>query len=132
MIADAMNPIPGAAPQLPLFEALPEDSSRRRPRRARLTIDEAREAALAVAAAARPQPVIIREPFDPATLTNAELRSLARTLSDDRLSHLLMETARETRRRLSPDDPDSIENQPDPALMRAARVASGELGGRDE
>jgi len=130
MIVDAMNPT--SAPQLALFELPADDPSRRRPRRARPTIDEAREAAMAVAVAARPQPIIIREPFDPATLTNAELRALARTLSDDRLSQLLMEAAREARRRLSPDDPDAIENHPDPALVRAARVAAGELGGRDE
>lgn len=133
MIADAMNSETGApsAPQLPLFDLLPEDPSRRRSRRARPTAEETREVALAVAAQARPRPVVIREPFDPATLTNAELRTLARTLSDERLSHLLTEAARETRRRLSPDDPDLIEIQPDPMLLRAARAAAEDLGGRD-
>jgi hypothetical protein len=73
------------------------------------------------------------EPFDPASLTNAELRALVQALSDARLGHLLTEAARELKRRVVPNhwDEESGPFEPDQALLRAARQAVGELSGED-
>lgn len=76
--------------------------------------------------------------FDPAALTNPELRALVQALPDQRLGHLLVEAARELKRRVAPDsggmdadDPDAGPVEPNPLLIRAARQAVGELSGDD-
>ncbi|MFD1626745.1 hypothetical protein [Azospirillum griseum] len=73
-------------------------------------------------------------PFDPATLSNAEARALIHALPDHKLSHLLLEAARELKRRAlpdnDPDDPDT-DASPNPALLRAARQVAAELSGED-
>lgn len=71
--------------------------------------------------------------FDPAALTNPELRALVQALPDLRLSHLIVEAARELKRRVSPDPDDDEEGagEPNPSLLRAARLAVGELSGED-
>jgi len=72
-------------------------------------------------------------PFDPAGLTNPELRALARALPDRRLVCLLEEIVREIRRRLTETDDEEAEmSAPNPVLLRAARQAAGELTGEDD
>ncbi|WP_245593505.1 hypothetical protein [Azospirillum halopraeferens] len=132
-----------------LFDCLPEAeprSGRRRTRRAgtaaaAVAVDAVREAAPAAPGPLAmmrpppvPSPVPAREPFDPAALTNPELRALVQALPEARLAHLLVEAAREVKRRVVPDIPDEdaeIPFEPDPALLRAARQAVGELSGDD-
>ncbi len=74
-------------------------------------------------------------PFDPAALSNPELRALVQALPDQKLSHLLIEAARELKRRALPDrdsdDPDAEAVEPNPVLLRAARQVVGELSGED-
>ncbi len=78
-------------------------------------------------------------PFDPAALSNAEARALIHALPDHKLSHLLIEAARELKRRAMPDtDPDDpapndsdADASPNPALLRAARQVVAELSGDD-
>jgi hypothetical protein len=74
-------------------------------------------------------------PFDPAALSNPELRALTQALPDQKLSHLLIEAARELKRRALPDrdsdDSDSAAAEPNPVLLRAARQVVGELSGED-
>ncbi|MGQ9370842.1 hypothetical protein [Azospirillum sp. ST 5-10] len=95
------------------------------------------------AAAPSPQTVMALPPaaaaatpavFDPASLTNPELRALVQALPDARLAHLLVEAARELKRRVVPDGWDEAEDgpfEPDRALLRAAAQAVGELSGED-
>lgn len=99
---------------------------------------------LFAAAASPPRVVYTPAPFDPAALTNPELRALVQALSDQRLAHLLIEASRELKRRVAPEgwDGDSGSEdtgdhgetglfEPSPLLLRAARQAAGELSGDD-
>lgn len=144
-----------------LFDDLPETEPARKPRRARaaatgatsstmaaqVAVDVVREAAPLPKAAARAAniatlPLAPPAPppppaFDPAALSNPELRALVQALPDQRLAHLLIEAARELKRRAAPDrgDTDGEDGdgpmEPNPALLRAARQAVGELSGDD-
>lgn len=80
-----------------------------------------------------PAPAAAPEPFDPAALTNPELRALVQALPDLRLAFLAVEAARELKRRLAPepDDEDGTAAAPNPSLLRAARLIVGELSGED-
>lgn len=135
-----------------LFDSLPETERARKPaRRTRATtlaesvaVDVVREAVPTPGgrpasggtlqmALAPPAPAVA-QPFDPAALTNPELRALVQALPDARLAHLLLEAARELKRRVAPDDWDEAESgphDPNPALLRAARQAAGELSGEE-
>ncbi len=97
-----------------------------------------REAAFPTAtlALAPPAPPPPPPPFDPAALSNPELRALVQAIPDVRLGYLLIETARELKRRALPEsaqDDESGEPQaePNPLLLRAARQVVGELSGDD-
>jgi hypothetical protein len=78
-------------------------------------------------------------PFNPAALTNPELKALVLALPDHRLGVLVVEAARELKRRLTRGGGDEWDDdgengrpaEPDPALLRAARQAAGELTGED-
>lgn len=142
----------GAAAQPLLFDSLPETAPARRPaRRSRATtvaepiaVDSVREPAprpmppLAAAPAPAPAapaaaPIPAPAAFDPAALTNPELRALVQGLTDQRLAYLVTEAAREVKRRLVPEEPDESAEaaEPNPVLLRAARQAVGELSGED-
>lgn len=144
----------GAAPQPLLFDSLPETERRRRPaRRARaatlaepIAVDAVREPAPPPPPppppmlAQRPTPTPVPAPaaldpaaLDPAALTTPELRALVQGLTDQRLAWLVVEAAREVKRRLVPDDPDESGEaaEPNPVLLRAARQTAGELSGED-
>lgn len=137
-----------------LFDSLPETegrSARRRPRRARaagagtgtVAATVARDVVQepvpapppAIFAAPPPPPRRPPEPamFDPAALSNAEISALVRAVPDLRLSHLLVEAARELKRRVEPpawdDDEDAGPREPNPSLLRAARLVVGEFAG---
>ena len=145
-----------------LFDDLPETEPARKPRRARaaatgatastmaaqVAVDVVREAAplpraaamaatLATLPLAPPAPPPPPPAFDPAALSNPELRALVQALPDQRLAHLLIEAARELKRRAAPDRSDAdgedgdVPMEPNPALLRAARQAVGELSGDD-
>jgi hypothetical protein len=144
-----------------LFDDLPETEPARKPRRARaaatgavpstmaaqVAVDVVREAAplpraAAMAANIATLPLAPPAPppppaFDPAALSNPELRALVQALPDQRLAHLLIEAARELKRRAVPDHGDAdgedgdVAMEPNPALLRAARQAVGELSGDD-
>jgi hypothetical protein len=78
-------------------------------------------------------PPVAAAALDPAALTNPELRALVRGLSDLRLSYLLVEAARELKQRVQPDvDEDGVVAEPNPSLLRAARLAVAELSGEDD
>lgn len=135
-----------------LFDHLPETEPRR-PRRPRGPRAQRSAAAAAVSVDAvrepvpqPPGPLALPQPvrptasmppsaaFDPAALTNPELRALVQALPDARLAHLLVEAARELKRRVAPDQWDEAEDgpfEPDRALLRAATQAVGELSGED-
>lgn len=131
-----------------LFDSLPEteSSARRKPRRARAApAPVAVERLSEPAPPPRPVPLPPTPPapvaaspvaaasLDPAALTNPELRALVRGLSDLRLSYLLVEAARELKQRVQPDvDEDGVVAEPSPSLLRAARLAVGELSGEDD
>lgn len=98
-------------------------------------------AAAPAAAAASITTIVVETvpaPFDPAALSQAELRSMVSALPDHKLTFLLTEAARELKRRIMPDaaadptDPDSAPAQPDPGLLRAAQSVMGELSGEDD
>ncbi|MBP2292411.1 hypothetical protein [Azospirillum rugosum] len=139
-----------------LFDSLPETERARKPaRRSRATtvaepmaVDVVREAVPASPATGRsavpattipmalvPPTAPVPPSFDPAALTNAELRALVQALPDQKLAHLLAESARELKRRVAPDgweeDADSGPFEPNPILLRAARQTVGELSGDD-
>lgn len=149
-----------------LFDDLPETEPARKPRRARaaasgatsstmaaqVAVDVVREAAplprvaamtaamaanIATLPLAPPAPPPPPPAFDPAALSNPELRALVQALPDQRLAHLLIEAARELKRRAAPDRSDAdgedgdVPMEPNPALLRAARQAVGELSGDD-
>ncbi|HEY0833186.1 MAG TPA: hypothetical protein VGE72_04675, partial [Azospirillum sp.] len=75
--------------------------------------------------------------FDPAALSNPEISALVRALPDLRLSHLLVEAARELKRRVEPPAWDDGQEggeedgprEPNPSLLRAARLVVGEFAG---
>lgn len=141
-----MDAISGAQPLL--FDDLPETESsvRRKPRRARsaaepVVMDRVSEPAPPQTPppllAPAPAPVVVVQaapaPLDPAALTNPELRTLVRGLNDLRLSYLLTEAARELKQRVQPDvDEDGVVSDPNPALLRAARLVVAELSGEDD
>lgn len=147
-----------------LFDSLPEDPDRRRRRRRRSVgpvpmaegaaedaAEENRESAIggsAPAGAARcgtqarpPVPFIPMPVFrqvDAGGLTNPEILELIRSLSDLRLSFLVVEAVRELKRRTRPDDalveagnirPDDDKGRPapNPSLLRAGRLVQAEL-----
>ncbi|PWC85371.1 hypothetical protein TSH100_15720 [Azospirillum sp. TSH100] len=145
-----------------LFDDLPESEPARKPRRGRaaaagaapstmaaqVAVDMVREAAprprasamavnVATLPLAPPAPLPPPPAFDPAALSNPELRALVQALPDQRLAHLLIEAARELKRRAAPDPGDAdgedgdVPMEPNPALLRAARQAVGELSGED-
>lgn len=140
-----------------LFDSLPEtERARKSARRSRATtvaapvaVDVVREAVPAASARAAttlafpltapPAAVAApaREAFDPAALTNPELRALVQALPDQRLAHLLVEAARELKHRVAPDRWEEDEEdgdgpaEPNPALLRTARQVVGELSGED-
>ncbi len=139
---------PAAEPQPLLFDSLPRaESLKPRRRRARpaaegegaaaadAPVPAALEAPAAMPApAAAPMAPASPEPLDPAALTNPELRALVQGLPDLRLAFLIVEAARELRRRVAPDDgseSDGPIDPPNPSLLRAARLTVGELTGDD-
>ena len=139
-----------------LFDDLPEtERVRRTARRSRassiaapVSVDVVREAVpagssslrapavLATFALVPPAPPAPPPPFDPAALSNAELRAMVQGIPDLKLSYLLLEAARELKRRAVPDRTDEDESEdgraePNPVLLRAARQVVGELSGDD-
>lgn len=150
-----------------LFESLPEDPSRRRSRRRRALGadplsrhgdaeddkgDTAAAGATSTAASGsgpalcgtqvRPSPPFLTMPVfrqvDAGGLTNPEILELIRSLSDLRLSFLVVEAVRELKRRTRPgEDASSEENPfsdgnlqaspPNPSLLRAGRLVQAEL-----
>ncbi|HRQ80067.1 MAG TPA: hypothetical protein PKZ97_03025 [Azospirillaceae bacterium] len=127
-----------------LFADLPETARRRPPRRSRAPLsDDEREHAPAALDNERPKiqfiPAPPPPPPDPAEMSQAELRALVAALPDAKLAFLLLESARETRRRVAPavvdldfDAADGTPPEPNPALLRAAATAAGELSGEDD
>lgn len=138
-----------------LFDDLPATASaRRKPRRARsaaepVAIDRVSEPAPPhrpmphpQAAPAQPASMVptsppsvptVAAPLDPAALSNPELRALVRGLNDLRLSYLIVEAARELKQRVQPDvDEDGVVGDPNPSLLRAARLTVAELSGEDD
>lgn len=142
MTASAPQPTQ-AAPQPLLFADLPErlnENARRRraaakPLRQAATENTAMENAAAPAVAA--PPVFVPSPvFEPAAMSNGELRALLADLSDARLAFVVAEAAKELKRRVAAPvfDPDE-ENppqDPNPVLLRAAGAAVSELSGEDD
>ncbi|WP_035675917.1 hypothetical protein [Azospirillum brasilense] len=140
-----------------LFDSLPETERARKPvRRSRastvaapVAVDVLREDVPSPSAPPPmtlalvpppPVPMAPRGDFDPAALTNAELRALAQALPDQKLAHLLIEAARELKRRAAPgaapgaweeEEGEDGPSEPNPLLLRAARQAVGELSGED-
>lgn len=143
MSAIAAEPPPSRL-QPSLFADLPETARRRPPRRSRAPLaDDGREHAAAAPDDGRPIvqfiPAPPPPPPDPAEMSQAELRALAAALPDAKLAFLLLESARETRRRVAPsvvdldfDPADGSPAEPNPALLRAAATAAGELSGEDD
>lgn len=141
MSAIAAEPPPSRL-QPSLFADLPETARRRPPRRSRAPLtDDGREPASAALDEGRPvvQFMPAPPPPDPAEMSQAELRALTAALPDAKLAFLLLESARETRRRVAPaavdldfDPADGAPPEPNPALLRAAATAAGELSGEDD
>lgn len=142
-----MSAIPAEPPpprlQPSLFADLPETARARPLRRARSAAAPPC-AALAEPPAPAPPPLFIPSPAlpappDPAEMSQAELRALTAALPDAKLAFLLLESARETRRRVAPsavdldfEAGDTPPAEPNPALLRAAATAAGELSGEDD
>lgn len=133
-MSDAVAPpsLPLHLPQPMLFAELPEMArSGRAARRPRTAAGHASDA---------PPPVIIYAPppeppvFDPAALSNAEIRAMLEVLPDTRLAFLLGEAVRELKRRVLPPAGSEAETPPapNPALLRAATAAAAELSGEDD
>lgn len=133
-MSDAVAPpsLPPVLPQPMLFAELPETArGGRGARRARTPAGHAADA---------PPPIIIYAPppepvaFDPAALSNAEIRAMLEALPDARLAFLLGEAARELKRRVLPPVGGESEPPPapNPALLRAAATAAAELSGEDD
>lgn len=79
----------------------------------------------------RPEPA----EFAPAALSHAELRALLEALPDSKLAFVLLEAARDIKRRLVPvetDFDDGVPPEPNLALLRAATAAAAELSGEDD
>lgn len=141
MTAVAAEPSPSRL-QPSLFADLPETARRRAPRRPRSApaLAESGESGASEAPFAPPAVQFAPPPPpDPAEMSQAELRALAAALPDAKLAFLLMESARETRRRIAPpaadldfDHDGAPPPEPNPALLRAAAAASGELSGEDD
>jgi hypothetical protein len=85
-----------------------------------------------------PHPVFPKpEPaeFAPAALSHAELRALLEALPDSKLAFVLLEAARDIKRRVMPAEADfdgDTPPEPNPALLRAAAAAAAELSGEDD
>lgn len=141
MSAIAAEPPPSRL-QPSLFADLPETARRRPPRRSRAPLaDDGRDHPSAAPDDGSPivQFIPAPPPPDPAEMSQAELRALAAALPDAKLAFLLLESARETRRRVSPsvvdldfDPAEGSSPEPNPALLRAAATAAGELSGEDD
>lgn len=124
-----------------LFAELPQSLSEkalRRQKTARRRSDEDKGDAPAVDGFA-PPPVIaaVVEPaaFSPAALSHAELRALLEALPDSKLAFVLLEAARDIKRRVMPTQADfdgDLPPDPNPALLRAAAAAAAELSGEDD
>ena len=120
-------------PQPCLFGGLPSTEPRRRRPRAVVATEPSGPAAVASALPCppplplRPPPVSLR--IDAAALGRPELCDLVRDLGEANLGVLLVEAAREARRRLQPDDADEsgVPTEPSPQLLRAVRCAVSEL-----
>ena len=129
-----------------LFEALPASEPRRRRARSRPAPPfEADAAAPApVPSFAEPPSAPFPAPLPPlspplspplplridaASLTRPDLCDLVRDLAEPSLGFLLVEAAREVKRRLAPDDPEDQETPPEPSpqLLRAIRSTVSEL-----
>ncbi|MBI1206106.1 MAG: hypothetical protein GC191_02330 [Azospirillum sp.] len=129
----AMEP----AAQPSLFKALPETARRSR-KKVRAKPEVLVETAAPAESATAPLPPIVAEVVEQplavaaAALTNPELLDLITGLPDLRLSYLLVEAAREVRRRASPpawlDDGEAAPAEPNASLLRAARLVVAELG----
>ena len=120
-------------PQPCLFGGLPSTEPRRRRSRAAAATEPTGPVTAEPVAPAplplplRPPPVTLR--IDAAALTRPELCDLVRDLGEANLGVLLVEAAREARRRLMPDDADEsgVTPEPSPLLLRAVRSAVSEL-----
>ncbi|HYD30469.1 MAG TPA: hypothetical protein VEB64_06375 [Azospirillaceae bacterium] len=127
-----------------LFDSLPEMETSRRPRRRRRTAPPpaavgkpepahapppapAAEPGREESSAPPPQPAAV---FDPAKVSNPELADLVAALPDVRLSYLVVEAARELKRRISPspwEDEGEPPREPNPSLLRATQLIMSEL-----
>jgi hypothetical protein len=79
----------------------------------------------------RPEPAA----FAPAALSHAELRALLEALPDSKLAFVLLEAARDIKRRVMPAEADfdgDTPPEPNLALLRAAAAAAAELSGEDD
>ncbi len=126
-----------------LFEALPATEPRRRRPRARPTPfpeEETVATAMPVPSFAEappppfwpsPPPIPVAVRVDAASLTRPDLCDLVRDLTEPSLGFLLVEAAREVKRRLVPDDPEEsgleAPPEPSPQLLRAIRSVVSEL-----
>ncbi len=113
-----------------LFESLPTTEPRRRRVRSQpQPVDPVLPPcpSEAVPESFRPvAPVIMR--LDAAALTRPDLSDLVRDLSEPNLGFLLVEAAREVKRRLIPDDREEYQDSaPNPQLLRAVRSVIAEL-----
>jgi hypothetical protein len=73
--------------------------------------------------------------FTPAALSHAELRALLEALPDSKLAFVLLEAARDIKRRVMPAEADfdgDVPPEPNLALLRAAAAAAAELSGEDD
>jgi hypothetical protein len=73
--------------------------------------------------------------FAPAALSHAELRALLEALPDSKLAFVLLEAARDIKRRAMPAEADfdgDTPPEPNLALLRAAAAAAAELSGEDD
>lgn len=119
-----------------LFEALPATEPRRRARpRPAPPPEDCAAAPAPVPSFAEAPPNPFRQPpplavrIDAASLTRPDLCDLVRDLAEPSLGFLLVEAAREVKRRLAPDDPEDSEMppEPNPQLLRAIRSTVTEL-----
>ena len=140
MTAFAQPPQPPRMQPL-LFSELPESIDGKRRRRAgRRRVEEGDAAAAALVANEIAKQFVAPPPspaeFEPAALSHAELRALLEALPDSKLAFLLLEAARDVKRRVvAPGDIDMESDappDPNPALLRAAAAAAAELSGEDD
>ena len=123
-----------------LFESLPTTEPRRRRVRPRSPLANP-ETAPEAAPAAEPVPSFAEPPqapfrplapmaarVDVAALSRPDISDLVHELSEASLSFLLVEAAREAKRRLVLDDPEAeTAAEPSPQLLRAIRTVVAEL-----